>query len=360
MKKRKNDDEKNDNGDCVQKCNRFFVETPEPLNIDVIKQSLDSFFSKHHQQLQNGNKKVAFVTSGGTSAPLEKPPMAVRFLDNFSSGARGAALCEYLSKEGYCVVSLRRTGSKMPFIRKCENLFANTKKKRNVHQHVDFLSMFTKNEEEEEEEENEEENDTRTKLKCIQADRQRAYAEYGFLEIEFTTVYEYLHLLRLVSEKVNVYAEDVIIIHAAAVSDFYIPWPELASHKIQSNALETSGSLFANFSSTPKMLKMCRDMWAPNAFCVSFKLETDASIIEQKTLSAMEKYNMHCIVANELDKRYNEVTIFQKKERKEAGEKTAVVDSLRLLRDPNEEDIEKQLVDDLKRRHEEHAKRIEN
>ena len=217
--------------------------------------------------------------------------------------------------------------------------------------------MFTKNEEEDE---NEEENDTRTKLKSIQADRQRAYAEFGFLEIEFTTVYEYLHLLRLVSEKVNVYAEDVIIIHAAAVSDFYIPWPELASHKIQSNALETSGSLFANFSSTPKMLKMCRDMWAPNEFCVSFKLETDASIIEQKTLSAMEKYNMHCIVANELDKRYNEVTIFQKRERKEAGEKTAVVDSLRLLRDPNEEDIEKQLVDDLKRRHEEHAKGIDN
>ena len=172
------------------------------------------------------------------------------------------------------------------------------------------LDVYLQNEEEDE---NEEENDTRTKLKSIQADRQRAYAEFGFLEIEFTTVYEYLHLLRLVSEKVNAVREDVIIIHAAAVSDFYIPWSELASHKIQSNALETSGSLFANFSSTPKMLKMCRDMWAPNAFCVSFKLETDASIIEQKTLSAMEKYNMHCIVANELDKRYNEVSIFQKR-----------------------------------------------
>ena len=70
--------------------------------------------------------------------------MAVRFLDNFSSGARGAALCEYLSKEGYCVVSLRRTGSKLPFVRKCEKLF--TKKEKNVHnEHVDFLSMFSNN-----------------------------------------------------------------------------------------------------------------------------------------------------------------------------------------------------------------------
>ena len=193
-----------------------------------------------------------------------------------------------------------------------------------------------------------------SKLKSIQADRHRAYTEHGFLEIEFTTVYEYLHLLRLVSEKVNAYANDVIIIHAAAVSDFYIPWSELASHKIQSNALETSGNLFANFSSTPKMLKMCRDVWSPNAFCVSFKLETDASIIEQKTLSAMEKYNMHCIVANELDKRYDEVTLFQKEEHEE-GKKTGAVDALRLLRDPGEEDIEKQLVDELKRRHEAHA-----
>ncbi len=68
----------------------------------------------------------------------------------------------------------------------------------------------------------------------------------------------------------------------------------------------------------------------------------------------MEKYNMHCIVANELDKRYDEVTLFQKEEHKE-GKKTGAVDALRLRRAPGEEDIEKQLVDELKRRHEAHA-----
>ena len=365
-KRKKHEDDAND---IVRKCDQFFADTPEPSNVDAIRQSLDDFFSKHHEHLRNGNKKITFITSGGTSAPLEKPPMAVRFLDNFSSGARGAALCEYLSKEGYCVVSLRRTGSKLPFVRKCEKLF--TKKEKSVHnEHVDFLSMFSNNNNKETKD-GEENDGLISKLKFIQADRERAYTEHGFLEIEFTTVYEYLHLLRLVSEKVNAYANDVMIIHAAAVSDFYIPWSELASHKIQSNALETSGNLFANFSSTPKMLKMCRDVWAPNAFCVSFKLETDASIIKQKTLSAMEKYNMHCIVANELDKRYDEVTIFQKEElqvvggggeeeeeeeeeeeRKKTGGR---VDAFSLLRDPSEEDIEKQLVDELKRRHEEYA-----
>ena len=81
----------------------------------------------------------------------------------------------------------------------------------------------------------------------------------------------------------------------------------------------------------------------------------------------MEKYNMHCIVANKLDKRYDEVTIFQKEElqvgggggeeeEEEEGKKTGGrVDAFSLFRDPSEEDIEKQLVDELKRRHEEYA-----
>ena len=69
------------------------------------------------------------------------------------------------------------------FIRKCENLFANTKKKEMFTNTSIFSRCLPKNEEEDE---NEEENDTRTKLKSIQADRQRAYAEFGFLEIEFT------------------------------------------------------------------------------------------------------------------------------------------------------------------------------
>ena len=78
---------------------------------------------------------------------------------------------------------------------------------------------------------------------------------------------------------------------------------------------------------------------------------------------------MHCIVANELDKRYDEVTIFQKEELQVGGggggeeeeeeeEERKIggrVDAFSLLRDPSEEDIEKQLVDELKRRHEEYA-----
>ena len=42
------------------------------------------------QQAVKDNAKVALVTSGGTTAPLEK--RTVRYVDNFSTGNRGAAI----------------------------------------------------------------------------------------------------------------------------------------------------------------------------------------------------------------------------------------------------------------------------
>ena len=52
------------------------------------------------QQALEANAKVALVTSGGTTAPLEK--RTVRYVDNFSTGNRGAALAERLT-QGYRV-----------------------------------------------------------------------------------------------------------------------------------------------------------------------------------------------------------------------------------------------------------------
>ena len=56
--------------------------------------------------------RVAVVTSGGTKVPLEKN--CVRFLDNFSSGERGASCATYLLSLGYRVLFLHRPGSVLP------------------------------------------------------------------------------------------------------------------------------------------------------------------------------------------------------------------------------------------------------
>lgn len=60
-------------------------------------------------------RRVALVTSGGTQVPLET--RAVRFLENFSSGRRGAASAERLVAAGYAVCFLHRARSVFPWAR---------------------------------------------------------------------------------------------------------------------------------------------------------------------------------------------------------------------------------------------------
>jgi phosphopantothenate-cysteine ligase len=71
--------------------------------------SLNNFIATQ----QSSNTPVVLVTSGGTIVPLEKN--MVRFIDNFSKGARGAASAESFLAEGFAVIFLHRKGSLMPF-----------------------------------------------------------------------------------------------------------------------------------------------------------------------------------------------------------------------------------------------------
>ncbi|XP_051493643.1 phosphopantothenate--cysteine ligase-like [Apus apus] len=60
-------------------------------------------------------RRVALVTSGGTQVPLEA--RAVRVLENFSSGRRGAGSAERLVAAGYGVCFLHRARSAFPWAR---------------------------------------------------------------------------------------------------------------------------------------------------------------------------------------------------------------------------------------------------
>lgn len=41
----------------------------------------------------------------------------------------------------------------------------------------------------------------------------------------------------------------------------------------------------------PKVLQAVTHIWCPNAYIISFKLETDDEILEQKAKGALTKYN---------------------------------------------------------------------
>eukprot|EP00996_Jenningsia_fusiforme_P002909 NODE_3718_length_929_cov_16.938636_g3418_i0.p1 GENE.NODE_3718_length_929_cov_16.938636_g3418_i0~~NODE_3718_length_929_cov_16.938636_g3418_i0.p1 ORF type:complete len:259 (-),score=31.60 NODE_3718_length_929_cov_16.938636_g3418_i0:65-841(-) len=88
--------------------NTFFC----PNDLNETRTQLDSFFAAQMQE----NRNIVVVTSGGTTVPLEK--QTVRFIDNFSSGNRGAASVEEFLARGYAVVFLYRRGSMFPFIRR--------------------------------------------------------------------------------------------------------------------------------------------------------------------------------------------------------------------------------------------------
>lgn len=48
--------------------------------------------------------------------------------------------------------------------------------------------------------------------------------------------------------------------------------------------------------------------WCPEAFIVSFKLETDPDLLISKAEGALRRYGHHCVIANVLSERRTRVT----------------------------------------------------
>ncbi|KAH0843469.1 hypothetical protein HID58_092010 [Brassica napus] len=142
-------------------------------------------------------------------------------------------------------------------------------------------------------------------VKMAVMDQQAAVAEARLLKLPFTTIYEYLQMLRLIATAFKDVGPCSMFYLAAAVSDFYVPWNSMTEHKIESG----SGPLDIRLAQVPKMLSILRTNWAPQAFCISFKLETDSKILIDKATKALGKYKVHAVVANELSTRKEEVVV---------------------------------------------------
>ncbi|KAJ0975141.1 hypothetical protein J5N97_017106 [Dioscorea zingiberensis] len=264
----------------------FFDTAPPLQGSSLISHKLQAFIDRNSKSSEGGGPvRVVCVTSGGTTVPLEQ--RCVRYIDNFSSGHRGAASTEYFVKAGYAVIFLHRRGSCQPY---CRYLPEDS-----------FLDFFELGE------------DSSiqvcqshsTIVKKAIGDYQNAVERGQLLKLPFTTIFEYLQVLRMVAISMRPLGSYGMFYLAAAVSDFYVPWESMAKHKIQSS----SGPLDMRLSQVPKMLSMLRKEWAPMAFCISFKLETDGNILLQKADMAMKKYHMHVVVANLLATYKREVIV---------------------------------------------------
>lgn len=344
-------------------------------------------------------RPIALVTSGGTTAPLEVNE--VRFLDNFSTGRRGALSAEWLLSKGYAVIYLSRTGCAMPYIQRFQRLLqpptnatsTNATKSSNSNKGWSWQSLsrlfqlntnhHTNNNNDDdmyttsrdlwdEDYDNNNDNNSSVHRDVSSDDRKdssggrrkgtrggelrlnprmaessvlkECLEEYSqvvdagtFLHLEFTSVDDYLTKLKLCCEALEQSSGSMALLYlAAAVSDFYIPSHHKPLHKIQSqnykiltttNTTDTTNDINTNSNEVeedtgilnlklypvPKCLSDVRQVWAPSAFCASFKLETDKELLHRKAKYAMDKYHVHMVIGNILKTRYSKVYILHNK-----------------------------------------------
>ncbi|CAD8083793.1 unnamed protein product [Paramecium sonneborni] len=220
--------------------------------------------------LNHINQKIVFVTSGGTSVPLEQN--TVRSIENFSSGLRGAASAEYFLKEGFVVVYYYRDKCLRPFAR-----------------HLNVQQLINADQQE------------LQKLQQLQKiDKTNLY------EISYVSVMEYLYFILKAMEIFKELKLQLIVYLASAVSDYYIPKQMMAQHKIQAQ-----DKLNLELMPVPKILGLIREIYQ-EATIISFKLETDQEILNKKILESMKKYNLEYCVGNLLQNRRDQIVIFNK------------------------------------------------
>ncbi|XP_075975876.1 phosphopantothenoylcysteine synthetase [Anticarsia gemmatalis] len=262
----------------------FFALHLPPPDFEDNRSLLKEFCERHDQY---GNK-IVLVTSGGTTVPLEHN--TVRFVDNFSAGTRGSSSAEYFLEQGYAVIFMHRQKSLEPFTRH----FTGQKL-------LDMLEIQDRGP------------NTTISVKPDSVDvlapillrYKAAHAAGAILQLSFTSVSEYFWLLRAACECLAHVGSRALLYLAAAVSDFYIPKDRVPTHKMQSE----SGAPIIQLHLVPKMLAPLVNLWVPEAYVVSFKLETDEGLLIPKARAALEKYKHKMVVANLLQSRHHRVIL---------------------------------------------------
>ncbi|KAJ5153164.1 Phosphopantothenate--cysteine ligase CAB2 [Penicillium canariense] len=298
----------------------YFNEYPPPKALPNHEALARAFIERHVE----ANRRVVLVTSGGTTVPLET--QTVRFIDNFSAGTRGATSAEYFLEQGYAVIFLHRQYSLLPYSRhyshstNCFLDFMDEAPPTSESENPDHGRIVVRSEYQDE---------MRDVL------RKYRYAKQNnlLLLLPFTTVSEYMFELRSLAKLMRPLGPNALFYLAAAVSDFFIPHNRMAEHKIQSSEIPSCfdkesaiGSdeiytgenenepprshkkLVIDLDPVPKFLHRLVDGWAPDgSMVVSFKLETDPTLLVYKAKTALQRYSHHLVIGNLLSTRKWEV-----------------------------------------------------
>ena len=304
----------------------------------------------------NSNIPIVLISSGGTKVSIEKNE--VRTLENFSTGFRGAKSAEYFLESGYRCIFLYRKGH--------NNYFPYTfTLKTQLSLEIDgefLLSLDFENIDQE----------VKNQIIKDQQSLRLAINSNIFLSIGFDTVDDYLMKLERISKILNHVKENSLIYLAAAVSDFYIPSELMSVHKIQSRlqniedhendhrdvraicTKNNDGGLWQPiFHPVKKVLGDLATRWAPQAYVLSFKLETDNNILINKANMALMKYQVNGVICNLLNTRRDHVKILANNNHYNNHDHDIDdnVEIINIYRSNEEIFIEKELVRTIKNMH---------
>ena len=310
---------------------KFLEENEAPTDLDSVRKNVSSFLDSHLSQKED-NRTIVILTSGGTNVPLEKN--TVRFIDNFSTGNRGASSCEHFLKQDCKVILIKRKSSQTPFLGKFLKLIQNSSTSNS--NNLEFFNFLNSNYDSnnkkitislnDEEKKSENNDNSGSELASIFED----YNKYvvltkNLLCIEFDSVIEYfwyvIETCKLVANGLKKYENkekwNVLLYMAAAVSDFYIPHNKMSKDKIQSKPGGNAIGLQLNLDNTPKCLKYfkylidkeIKDDGNSRCMLISFKLETkrDTEYLFGKARKAIKNYGSTVVVSNFLQTRSKEV-----------------------------------------------------
>ncbi|XP_053990778.1 uncharacterized protein LOC128882938 isoform X2 [Hylaeus volcanicus] len=229
---------------------------------------------------------IVVITSGGTAVPIEKN--CVRFIDNISTGHRGAVSAEaFLNQFENCfVIFLSRQGSEQPYFRKLHNALDCR----------GFEGIFSEDQ------------------ISIQPEILETFKDYQKVKdrisyIPFFSYDDYASILLTVCEEIKSFGAYVIFYLCAAVSDFYIPNHSMSLHKIQSD--QERNIEWPRLCKCPKLICDVRRICA-EAFIVGFKLETDKTLLPTKCKGLLHRSNSNMVIGNLLCTKDRELTIFEK------------------------------------------------
>lgn len=182
----------------ILKCmtpNAFWSE-----NADAVKdrEHVRAMCEAFTDQAMEKGLPIVCISSGGTTVPLERH--CVRFLDNFSTGKRGAACARHFVQKGYAVLFLSRDNAVHPWSHwnaaHEDQHIASTRSVPTHHIDAD-------------------------------TDHPELYTDVSrFLYVPFTTVLEYLFYLREIALILNRCGTRAALVLAAAVSDYFIPYAD--------------------------------------------------------------------------------------------------------------------------------------